>query len=230
MKSCKHVIAALCLVVATVAANPAKAEMILSQVIVDLLPGNPPREDIEVWNAGEDRMYVSAEPFEIRAPGTSGEERIAATDPEASGILVSPRRLVLEPGERRLVRIAAIGSRGPSDRIYRVSIRPVTGPISAESNALKLLVGYDTLVLVRPERLVGDIEATRTGRSLTLANSSNTAQELFDGRQCDEAGSNCVNLPTRRLYPGVSWEQTLPYDTPVLYKTAVGPSVRELRF
>jgi Mat/Ecp fimbriae periplasmic chaperone len=230
MKSCKHALAALCLAIAAATGTPAKAEMILSQVIVDLLPGNPPREDIEVWNAGDDRMYVSAEPFEIRAPGTSGEERIAVADPEASGILVSPRRLVLEPGERRLIRIAAIGSRGPSDRIFRVSIRPVVGPISAEASALKVLVGYDTLVLVRPERFVGDVEASRIGRSLTLANAGNTAQELFDGRQCDETGSNCVNLPAKRLYPGVSWELTLPYDTPVLYKTAVGPSVRERRF
>ena len=215
---------------AAILASPARAEMVLSQVIVDLLPDKPPREDIEVFNAGEERMYVSAEPFEIRHAGTPAEKRVAAIDPEASGILVSPRRLVIEPGERRLVRVAAIGARGSSDRVYRVTIQPVAGPIGAETSALKILVGYDTLVLVRPERFVGDVEATRDGRTVTLTNVGNTAQELFDGTQCDAAGINCRDLPAKRLYPGATWEQTLPYDTPATYRAAIGPTVRAREF
>src|SRR5687768_18378081 len=85
----------------------ANAEMVLSQVIVDLLPGKPPREDIEVWNDGTERMYVLAEPFEIRGAGTPAEQRSPAGLPDESGILVSPQRLVLEPGERRTIRVAA---------------------------------------------------------------------------------------------------------------------------
>ena len=225
----KPALAALALA-ASALTSPARAEMVLSQVIVDLLPGKPPREDLEVWNAGDERMYVSAEPFEIRAPGTLAEERVAATDPENSGILVSPRRLVLEPGERRLVRVAAIGTRGDTERVYRVTIRPVAGPIGADTSALKVLVGYDALVLVRPERFTGEIEAARNGRTLTLTNTGNTAQELFDGQQCDAAGTNCRNLPAKRLYPGAAWEQTLPYDTPASYRAAIGPAVRERAF
>src|SRR5688500_10394800 len=86
---------ALALAAAFGLASLARAEMVLSQVIVDLLPGTPPREDIEVWNAGTERMYVLAEPFEIRAPGTPQEQREPAGLPENSGILVSPQRLVL---------------------------------------------------------------------------------------------------------------------------------------
>lgn len=208
----------------------AKAEMVLSQVIVDLLPGKPPREDIEVWNDGAERMYVLAEPFEIRAPGTPQEQRAPAGMPEESGLLVSPQRIVLEPGERRTIRVAAIGERPASDRVFRVTIRPVAGTVSAEQNALKVFVGYDTLVLVRPERFTGDLEGERRGRTLTLTNAGNTAQELYAGRQCDEAGENCRDLPTRRLYPGAAWEQTLPFATPVSYKAAIGPTVRDRTF
>lgn len=208
-------------------AAAARAEMVLSQVIVDLLPSKPPREDIEVWNDGDERMYVLAEPFEILGPGTPAEQRVAVTEPEAAGLLVSPLRLVLEPGERRTIRIAAIGARPAADRIYRVTIKPVAGAVTAEASALKVFVGYDTLVLVRPEAIAGDVEGARSGRTLTLRNTGNTAQELFDGRQCDAAGGDCRDLPAKRLYPGASWEQELPFDTPVSYRSSIGPTIRD---
>jgi P pilus assembly chaperone PapD len=208
----------------------AHAEMVLSQVIVDLLPGKPPRDDIEVFNDGPERMYVSAEPFEIRNPGTAREQRVPADDPQASGLLVSPRKLVLEPGERRIVRVAAIGERSAQDRVYRVAIKPVAGPITAEKSALKVFVGYDALVLVRPATIAGEVTGSRQGKALTLTNAGNTARELFDGRQCDAAGKDCRPLPAKRLYPGATWQQTLPFDTPVTYKSAVGPTIRELTF
>lgn len=221
---------ALALAAAAGLGAAARAEMVLSQVIVDLLPGKPPREDIEVWNDGDERMYVLAEPFEIHGAGTSGEQRVAVTEPEAAGLLVSPLRLVLEPGERRTIRIAAIGARPAADRVYRVTIKPVAGTVTAEATALKVFVGYDTLVLVRPESFAGDVEGTRSGRTLTLRNTGNTAHELFDGQQCDSGGGDCRELPAKRLYPGASWEQQLPFDTPVSYRSAVGPTVRERTF
>jgi P pilus assembly chaperone PapD len=211
-------------------ASHAQAEMVLSQVIVDLLPGKPPRDDIEVFNDGPERMYVSAEPFEIRNPGTAREQRVPADDPQASGLLVSPRKLVLEPGERRIVRVAAIGERSAQDRVYRVAIKPVAGPITAEKSALKVFVGYDALVLVRPATIAGEVTGSRQGKALTLTNAGNTARELFDGRQCNAAGKDCRPLPAKRLYPGVTWQQTLPFDTPVTYTSAVGPTIRELTF
>jgi P pilus assembly chaperone PapD len=211
-------------------ASLAHAEMVLSQVIVDLVPGKAPRDDIEVFNDGPERMYVSAEPFEVIGAGTAAERRQPATDPERSGILVSPRKLILAPGERRTIRIAAIGDRPERDRVYRVSIKPVAGPISADQSALKVFVGYDALVLVRPATVTGDVVGEREGRALTLTNGGNTAQEFFDGKQCDGAGKDCRSLPAKRLYPGVTWRQTLPFDTPVTYKSGIGGKVRERKF
>lgn len=208
----------------------ASAEMVLSQVIVDFLPDKPLREDIEVWNSGSERMYVLAEPFRIVAPGTPQEQRVALSLAEDSGLLVSPQRLVLEPGERRIIRVAAIGARPQSDAVYRLAIRPVAGSISAESDALKVFVGYDALVLVRPEQVVDDVRGERGGRMLRLRNDGNTAQELFDGRQCDPTGTDCRQLPSKRLYPNAEWEQSLPFDTPVSYKVALGSTVRERQF
>lgn len=230
MKPVTFARAALVAAAAFALPSMAGAEMVLSQVVVDLLPGKPPRDDIEVFNDGPERMYVSAEPFEIVGAGTPDERREPATDPDRSGILVSPQKLILAPGERRTIRIAALGERPAKDRVYRVAIKPVAGPISAAQSALKVFVGYDALVLVRPETLSGDVVGERKGRSLTLTNAGNTAQELFDGRQCDAAGKDCRALPAKRLYPGVSWQQTLPFDTPVTYKAGIGPTIRSRQF
>lgn len=223
---CRGAIAAAMLM----ASPPANAEMMLSQVIVDLAPDAPSRGDIEVWNSGSERMYVEADPFRIEAPGTERESRAKVVDPEVAGLLVSPQRIVLSPGERRVIRVAALGPRSASDRVYRVAIRPVAGAVSSDSTAIKLLVGYDVLVLVRPMTVEGDLTAERTGRTLVIRNDSNTAQELFEGRQCNAAGDACRDLPARRLYPGNELLQALPYDTAVAYKSAIGSKVRTRTF
>lgn len=221
---------ALALAVALGFASLARAELVLSQVIVDLAPSKPPRDDIEVFNDGPERMYVSAEPFEVRDPGTGQEQRVPVIDPQASGLLVSPQKVVLAPGERRLIRIAALGDRPAHDRVYRVAIKPVAGPITAEQSALKVFVGYDALVLVRPDQLTRDLAGERTGKTLILTNAGNTAQELFDGRQCDAAGGDCRALPAKRLYSGARWQQTLPLEGRVTYKSAVGGSIVQRQF
>lgn len=209
---------------------PASAEIVLSQVIIDLPPNEPPRQDIEVWNNGDERAYVSAEPAEIQLPGTDREVRLPAGNPDTSGLLVTPRRVILEPGERRVIRVAYVGDRQAADRVYRLAVKPVAGLITAKNDALKVFVGYDALVLVRPENREGDIVAERQGNALTLRNESNTAQEVFQGRQCNASQSECYELPSKRLYPGTEWRQILPFDAPVSYKFAVGPEVRERRF
>ncbi|HYD05125.1 MAG TPA: hypothetical protein VEC60_05345 [Reyranella sp.] len=209
---------------------PAQAEMVLSKVIVDLQPGQRSSEDIEVWNDGSDTLYVAAEPYQILEPGTVDQHREPARDPGVSGILVSPQRLVLEPGQRRIVRVAAVLPKAERDRIWRVTIKPVAGPLSSTGDALKLYVGYDVLVLQRPGAVTGDIGASRSGNTLRLSNRTNTAWEVFAGRQCDASGANCRSLPATRLYAGADWDVTLPYATDVEYKVTNGRTTQTRRF
>jgi P pilus assembly chaperone PapD len=216
--------------IAGLATVPASAEMVLSKVIVDLAADKPPRDDIEVWNDTSETMYVSAEPYLILAPGTPDEQRVSTLNPQESGLLVSPQKLVLAPGERRTVRIAALGERPTTDRVYRVAIKPVAGAVNSNTNALKVFVGYDALVIVRPESATPKVEAERAGNTLLLRNNGNSAIELFEGGQCDAEGENCQLLPAKRLYPGAVWQQTLPYETKVSYKSAIGTIVRQLEY
>ncbi len=213
-------------------ATAAPAAIVLSQAVVDIGPAAATAQDIEVWNDGGDTAYVIAEPSEIVAPGTPAETRVRITDPAAGGLLVSPQKLILQPGERKLVRIAAVADRPARDRIYRVTIKPVAGSVSAATTALKLLVGYDALVIYRPQAPRPDIVATRSGTALTLTNRGNTNAELFDGNQCpaSDTAKGCTPLPPRRLYAGARWTQTLPGPGPVTYRLATGAQPGILRF
>ena len=211
-------------------AAPARADLSVSQVIVDLAPDRPPRDDIEVWNNGGERIYVVAEPSEIADPGLPDERRVQQRDPEQLGLLVSPNRMMLEPGQRRLLRIAALGTRGERDRIWRVVVKPVVGQVTASQSALKILVGYDVLVILRPPKPKGQVVESRQGRHLSLRNLGNTNIELFAGRQCESSGGGCHDLPAHRLYAGASWQQELPSDGPITYNVKIGGRTAPQRF
>jgi P pilus assembly chaperone PapD len=209
---------------------PATAALTLSQVIVDLVPGRPLRDDIEAWNDTNERMYIVAEPSLIANPGLASEKRLQEADPEKLGLLVTPTRMILEPGQRKILRVAAITPAGPTDRIYRVTIKPVSGGAAGGPAGLKILLGYDVLVVVRAAEMHPDIVSQRANRSITLTNRGNTNVELFDGQQCDAEGKHCVELPSKRLYPGADWVQVLPGDGPLEYTVKAGGQVTRRKF
>ena len=206
--------------------SAARAELVLSQLVVELNADRKLRDDIEIWNNSPERVYVAAEPSEIIHPGQLTEARRQEADPEKRGLLVSPARMILEPGQRKLVRVAALSPDRLRERVYRVTIRPVAGALSPEQSGLKILVGYDVLVLVRPADPRPKLVGKRAGNILTFRNEGNSSIELVDGRQC-EAGGECVELPGKRLYAGAEWSQQLRSSSPVEYRVVIaGESAR----
>ena len=196
---------------------PARAELVLSQLIVELKADAKTRDDIEVWNNSPERAYVAIDPNEILYAGQRSEERRREPDPEKRGLLVAPARLILEPGQRKLVRIAALASNVERERVYRVTIKPVAGELSADRSGLKILVGYDVLVLLRPANPRPQLSASRSGNRLSFRNEGNSSVELVDGRQCRPDGK-CVELPGKRLYAGAEWSEPLSSAQPVEYR------------
>ncbi len=200
-----------------VVATPARADLVLSELIVDLQSGKHLRDDVEVWNNSPDRAYVAVEPREIVNPSLPSEAARREPDPEKLGLLVSPNRMILEPGQRKILRIATLSASADKEHVYRVTVKPVVGEVDSKDSGLKLLVGYDLLVLVRPAQPVANVTAVRSGRKLTFSNAGNVSVEIVDGRQCDSSRAHCVELPGKRLYAGASWTVELGSDAPVEY-------------
>lgn len=197
--------------------SAARAELVISELIVDLQPPAHVREDIEVWNNSPERSFVAVEPREIVDPMLATETARRDPDPERLGLLVSPSRMILEPGQRKLVRIAALGHSSGRERVYRVTVKPVVGEVEAEDSGLKLLVGYDVLVLVRPASPLAQVSGIRVGKSLAFSNQGNVSVEIVGGRQCRPDRRACKELPGKRLYPGASWSVAIDPDLPVEY-------------
>jgi len=215
--------------IAFLAALPAYGEMTLDKVIVDFNDGKTRRNDIEVTNRGKETMYVAVSPAEITRPGLDGQQRRTRIDPRELGLLVSPSRMVLEPGQSKPVRLSILDRPADRDRIYRVKISPVVGRTLATRTGLRILVGYDVLVIVRPEKANPEIDGERNGRKLTLRNTGNSNVLLLSGKQCPKA-KDCVDLPTTRLYAGATWTVNLPLDAPAEYRLQGGEKVYSRKF
>ena len=208
----------------------AGAGIAVSQMVIDVRPGDSRATDIEIYNDSTERSYVSIEPREIIDPGTKAERGAVSPDPETLGLMVSPNRLILEPNQRRRIRIAVIGPPGGRERVYRVTVKPVAGDVSGSDSGLKLLVGYDLLVLVRPGQVRPAITAARSGGSLTITNGGNSSVELTEGKQCDGDGKACRPLPGKRLYAGASWAQPLGGSGPVEYRLRTADGWTSMKF
>jgi P pilus assembly chaperone PapD len=212
-----------------VAPDAARAGLSVAPVIVDIQPNQPPRGDVELFNDGAETLYVVVEPSRIEGAGDAGEKRVRQADPRVLGLLTTPNRLVLEPGQRKFVRIAFLLPPGDTDRIYRVTVKPVTGDVKASETGLKILIGYDLLVIQRPAKPEASIVASRAGDTLTLKNAGDTNAELFQGQQCDPQ-RRCTALPGHRLYAGASWSVPIQPGLPVDYSVKVGAKITAQHF
>jgi P pilus assembly chaperone PapD len=216
-------------IILAAAPSAARAGLSVAPVIVDVQPNQLPRGDIELFNDGAETLYVVVEPSKIDNPGDAGETRVRLTDPQALGLLATPNRLVLEPGQRKFVRLAFLQPPGDADRIYRVTVKPVIGDVKASETGLKILIGYDLLVIQRPAKPDATIVASRAGDTLTLKNAGNTNAELFQGQQCDPQ-RHCTSLPGHRLYAGTSWTVPIQPGLAVDYSVKVGAKITAQHF
>ena len=213
----KRLFIAIAASAAVLPAQAAHGEIVLSQLVVELRAGKSVRQDIEVLNKDPERAYVVAEPRQIVGPGTPGEKSLTDPDPGKLGLLVSPARMVLDPGQSKLIRFADVAPTPERERVYRVTVKPVVGGLEAEESGIKIMVGYDVLILVRPEKPEVKVSATRDGRRLVWRNDGNVSVELTDGRQCRTVASDCSSLPGKRLYAGTSWHVDVAGDGAIEY-------------
>jgi hypothetical protein len=110
-----------------------------------------------------------------------------------------------------------------------MKIAPAAGRTVAMKTGLRVLVGYDVLVIARPDNAKPAITGERSGRRLTLRNTGNTNALLVSGKQCNKAGK-CVDLPTTRLYAGITWTVDLPLDAPAEYRLQSGDVIHSQTF
>ncbi len=193
-------------------AAPALAAIEVSPAIVILEPKASQEAVVTVTNAGNKITYVTTQPREVMARGETDEKLRVDPNPTTLGILSTPAKLVLEKGERRVVRVVAVNPAGTDDRVWRVKIAPAAGKIKAGQSGVAFLIGYDVLVIQRAANASVLISGQRIGNKLTLTNAGNSFGMISEIRHCPATGE-CVKLKdTKRLYGKSSWSVDLPQD------------------
>ena len=220
-----HLATPLCLVTLlwlVIPAGSALAQISVNRSIIELT--NEARvQDIEVRNNGEDRLYLDLAAAEIVDPGSAEPRRVELEDPRTAPVLVSPRQLMLPPGTRKRVRVILRADIAGSDRIFRLQVKPYTGnarlagAATGKSSAVRILLGYDLLLLARPSTLDPDVRVGRDGDTMAFRNEGNTNVLLRRIVQCDGDADpdtadegTCEELTPTRLYPGQTHRVVLP--------------------
>lgn len=227
----------LFLILLCVTAGHAAATMQLERNIIHFLPGQPPRIDLQVTNPDEETLYVEVEVLQVRNPGTEGETRTLVKDARLVDFLVTPNKFVVAPGSRKLVRFVNTGGHSDEERIFRINLKPVSPPMEATQHAIRLVVGYQVLAVIAPERPKADLVINRDGNLLIVENYGNSNVLFRNGVQCEtemdlvaRTEDRCRGLDARRVYPGNVWTLELPYDTPVEFTLSEGGRLRRERF
>ncbi len=202
-----------------------RAEMQIDNAIVIFEPDTLARRDITVSNTGDQPLYLNITPYRIIHPGTSRQQREKIVDPRSAGLLVTPSRLVVPPQGKKRVRFVNLDPAREDEGVFRVTIQPVTSELTSEGTGIKVMVGYEVLVLAQPKTPKADLVASRDGTRLLLRNRGNTDIYLYRGKQCPAATADeaeCTPLRERRLYPGNEWALELANDGPVEFQLAIG--------
>lgn len=215
-------LAVLIAISTSILTSRATAEIVLDRLVVELQPGQAGKQDVVIWNDAPDRAFVEIKPSRMVDPGSVSQQRVNYPDPRELELLVSPKRLILDPGQQKFIRIADLGKDDSVERVYRVTVEPVVDE-SDPNEGLRLLVGYDMLVLVRPKVPTFQISAVRTGTKLVVRNMGNASVELLNIRQC-VTKSECNESPGGRIYVGIerAFDVALDSSAELSFSTALG--------
>ena len=232
-------ILAACVLASFLACSPAHAQGNLSidKLWVEFGDGLPDRADVVIRNDSKERYYITVASSEVTAPGTEQEARVAQPDPEAAGLLVTPNRLILEPGAMRSIRLVSLNTNLTKDRIYRVLISPEVAAEKAEKRGdntsalqIKMLAAYDVLVIARPAGARPDLKVERKPDQVVIANRGNTNILVSEVLICpatvnEPDPATCRTSESRRLYADMSMSLPLEKaDEKVFVKTRAGPN------
>ncbi|MCL6269217.1 fimbria/pilus periplasmic chaperone [Sansalvadorimonas sp. 2012CJ34-2] len=201
------------------------ADISVDKAIVEFRPNGEYYTDIKVQNNANKKAYVSVSIKEVIKPGQPDEKREELYDPDKALLVATPSRLIIEANQSSPVRLLNLDEDHNQERIYRVLVEPASAKFKAEQDAVQVLVSYDILAIVRPEKPVTKILASRKGKNIVFYNAGNTNIFLERGKQCNPANkSQCEDILGSRLYAEASWTTDLPFESDVEFSLNDGES------
>lgn len=209
-------------------AASAYADVQLSDFFVDLSEDSRVNA-IYAANRGDETLYLKVTATEVIDPASTDPRIRNVKNPRELGLLVSPQRLVVQPGDEGRIRLVALAE-PQEDRFYKIAVEPVTGALETDGQVgVKIMVGYSAWAFIRPKGAEPIVSATRDGRMLTVRNSGTTLARMTAGKQC--AGVICEQIDTFRVLAGEKKTVELPHaDRPASFKVRWGDTSLDVKY
>lgn len=189
------------------AAPPAQADGALMVIPARLKVFNGHEYGVTVRNVGDAPLYLSISLQKVMNPGLQPEEKVPLSQLEHPGLLASPDKLTLGPGQSRSVSLRSL-SVPVSEEMYRLYIIPVRAlqveeePQEKITAPMSVSVGYGVVVQHMPppgnQRSAWSYRCESTG--MMLENTGNVRLALAD---IVAPGSKQEQNPLV-MYPGTS--------------------------
>ena len=191
--------------------QPAYSVMSLDKMILYFDPGKSSPQEVTVTNPDEDPLFLQTEVFKVIDPGTENEKKEKAANPEQIKLLTAPKKATLSPRTQKRIRLISLETPKKTEMVYRVSFKPVIGELQAKKSGIKVLVAYEALVFVRPEKPFYKVTAKREKDAMVFTNEGNMNVMLRNGQYCmNEKKTSCEKLSVEnRIYAGQSWKMPL---------------------
>ena len=189
----------------------------------DFTTQSPRRFDATLSNSGNRTEYINMKTVKIVRVKKNSYKNVTIKNPIQDGLVISPNRLVLQPNQKRIIRISYIKPYPKFDQYYQISGSPVPPKLIPNDNnsknkiqaGLQISIIYALSVTVRPEHLYPIVAIKVQHKTLLITNKGNTKVKLINGKQCHL--KNCYALKSKVVFPQSSIKIPLKYQDPVEY-------------
>ncbi|WP_192557907.1 pilus assembly protein [Pseudomonas allokribbensis] len=184
------------------ACGPAQAEGELMVMPATTRVFNNHEQNVTVKNMGDAPLYLSISLQKVMNPGLTPETKVALGQLERPGMLASPERLTLGPGQSRKVGLKSLFE-PEAEELYRLYIVPVRSlkvndaPKDKITAPMSVAIGYGVLVrhMPAPDKQRSGWSHGCNAGGITLTNTGNVRHVLSDVGKTGE---------TVALFPGIS--------------------------
>ncbi|MDB2593014.1 hypothetical protein N9Y17_04880 [Gammaproteobacteria bacterium] len=158
---------------------------------------------LTVKNHGDGVGYVKMDVHKI-VMKDGQRTRVVIKDPRKLGLLVTPGKMVLKPGQSRKVRMRRLIFNNPHDLVYEVNAVPVKPPQKSNKKtvmSVSITMVTFTRVVSRPAKLEPKLMVNRDQGEVNFDNQGNTTVLIRNLRQCHV--EPCEKLYGFYLIPGM---------------------------
>lgn len=179
--------------------------------MISFSAGEKNNQFVAIKNEGSKKAYVMMSAKKLLNIGDPTPKYYSNKNPKLLGLLVSPMKLVLKPGQTRKVRVTDLTkpeARKNGDVFYKVFASQVAPPKKKgkESSGVGMKVEFNIntefYVISRANPMKPNLSTNITDGRINMHNEGNTTMQMDFITQCDKTKTTCKSFGNAILYPG----------------------------